>query len=245
MAKLKRCHYYFIFILFIFMSVFLAPNTLFNEEPNISKTPLSENDEMEFNPPFNANDIKQAVELKNDILEQFKDEKYAVTFANNEYEVIISEEYINKWIERLVINRVMSDNTDYINPIEILQSATTNALRYESILIIAELNNVDMEKGLFNYLESYKEEMLSIEDTRKITGILIEGLGLEDKNELFFEYDVDHYTKNYIWLQLRPKYEKENPKKNDETVVDYNDHILNLYNEDINKMLESLKLVEE
>ncbi|NDI35608.1 hypothetical protein [Chengkuizengella sediminis] len=244
MKVLKKSHYIIIMIIVAVTCILLISSGFFTREGKVPNELPSNRNEIELSGSVNSDDLKLAVQLKNDILKQLNGKEYNASFSNDEYEVNISEEYINKWIERIAINKVMSGKTEDIKPEEILEDAISNALRYEVTLIMANLNNIDMSEGLYSYIEGTKEEMMSIDTAKKITDELVDGLGLEDVDELFFEYDVDHYTNNYIWLQLRPEYEKENPKENNETMVDYTNRILDLYHEDINTMMKSFTKIE-
>ncbi|MFS1512583.1 hypothetical protein VQL36_09120 [Chengkuizengella sp. SCS-71B] len=244
MKGFKKSHYILIMIIVAVTSILLISSIFFTREEKVPNELPSNRNEIELSGSVKSDELKLAIQLKNDILKQLNGKGYNASFRNDEYEVNIADEYINKWIERIAINKVMSGKTENIKPEEILEDAISNALRYEVTLIMANLNNVDMSEGLYSYIEGTKEEMMSIDTAKKITDELVDGLGLEGVDELFFEYDVDHYTRNYIWLHLRPKYEEENPQKNNETGGDYNNRMIDLYHEDINTMIKSFSKTE-
>lgn len=183
-----------------------------------------------------SENIKNGIELKNEILK-----KYYTSFSKltkNDNTIFIDEE-VDKWVERIAINIVSSGQTMNLDFEEAINAAKNSVLRHKAILLLADKYNVNGDK-LNEFIEDQKQQALSSDAGRAIVDDVINGLGLKDENELFYEYDFDHHQRSYIWSNIQSQYEKQYPKSDNEEPSHYRDRLLELFNSEVNEILKQL-----
>ena len=134
----------------------------------------------------------------------------------------------------MLIDRLTVGQLDY-KPEEIVQSAINQAARHQKAL--AQQHNINLSENDVNkYIEDMKQTIAWDTTGEKLVTGVSRNLGLT-MDELFFEYDRDHYLENLIWIKLKPYYEESNPNMENETALDYNKRLVQYYNQDITKMM--------
>ncbi|MHA7963820.1 hypothetical protein ACX93W_06715 [Paenibacillus sp. CAU 1782] len=184
-------------------------------------------------PTLQSEDIKRGIELKNEILT-----KYSTTISEQKKngDSIFIDEAVDKWVERIAINMINSGHKISLDSNDIINAARKSVLRHDAILLLAEKYGVDYDK-LNEFIEDQKRQALNSDTGRIVIDDVINGLGLKDINELFYEYDFDHHQQSYIWSNIQPEYEKKNPKMENEDPSDYRDRLLELFNSEINETM--------
>jgi hypothetical protein len=150
----------------------------------------------------------------------------------------IKDESLKKWVIRVNLdsklrNKSLSDN-------EIMEQAISINTRREAWFELASQYGATVtDDELDAYIDKI-ENQAKATDTIKMTNDIAEGLGYT-LDEFFHNFDRDHYKRNLIWQKLRPTLEEKYPKYKDENNLEYNNRLVNAFNEEVAEYLQIVK----
>lgn len=135
---------------------------------------------------------------------------------------------IQKWIVRNSIDLL---NSGKDSPQDELLLKSVNSLierqmyyKFAKNFYNVKFNPADIKK----YITEQKEFFLNDENSGPFAKDLSDGLGITT-DELFYDWEYDNFLKNYLWLQIKPQLEKENPIQEDELRQNYDNRLIEIF----------------
>jgi len=179
------------------------------------------------------NGIKKYEEISN----KNKQIKVELTNGTTEEYDLISDKELRKWIIRTKIDSSMAGVE--LSETEVLNDSIKNMKKRNLTFKFAKenynlkVNPGDVKKYISSEMEFYENDSKMEPFFTKLTS----GLGIE-KDEFYFEWEYDNFLNNFIWLQLRPKFEEKYPMKSNEDQMKYTDRLINAYNNELEAFIE-------
>lgn len=166
---------------------------------------------------------KIKVELSNDLVEDYD---------------LVNDKELRKWIIRTKIDSSMAgvelSDQGILNDSVKSMKKRNLAFKFAKENYNVKVNTADVKKYILEEMEFYENDPNMGPFFTKLTS----GLGIE-KKEFYLEWEYDNFLNNFMWLQLRQKFEEKYPADLNENQMDYTNKLIKAYNNELNAFIDA------